>query len=201
MDKYEELISRARKRGWTRQSALVYVEEHHIVPLHAGGHDGSENKVFLSYGEHIEAHSLLHERDGRIEDLWACNMMKGWMNKLELRREISRKNGSNSKKYTGVPRDQATIAKIAQKMKGRKPSAFTIQRSIEVHTGSILTEDHKRKIGEKSCASHSKQYIISLPSGEEKLITNLAQFSRDHNLSKGNMVARGKAKGFLCRPL
>lgn len=102
MDRYEELVLGAKNRGWTRSTAPCYVEEHHIIPRHAGGSEDSSNKVFFIWAEHVLSHKLLYERDGKIEDLWAYNMMRGWMNRIELRREISKKNGSNSKKYRGT---------------------------------------------------------------------------------------------------
>tara|TARA_R110000850_G_scaffold116997_1_gene233222 strand:- start:3736 stop:4449 length:714 start_codon:yes stop_codon:yes gene_type:complete len=57
--KYDELISKAKARGWTRSTAEVYIEMHHIIPKSLGGSDKKENIVALTGQEHYEAHRLL----------------------------------------------------------------------------------------------------------------------------------------------
>lgn len=56
---YNLLISKARDRNWTKDSAPVYVERHHIIPRCMGGTNSQENLIFLSYNEHCLAHLLL----------------------------------------------------------------------------------------------------------------------------------------------
>jgi group I intron endonuclease len=65
------------------------------------------------------------------------------------------------------------------------------------------SEETKKKIGD----SNSKiTWQITYPSGEIKIIQNMAQFCRDNNLNKGHMwsISQGKQKhhkGFKCTKL
>jgi hypothetical protein len=42
--------------------------KHHIIPKHAGGTNESSNLIELTVEEHAEAHRLLYERHGNIQD-------------------------------------------------------------------------------------------------------------------------------------
>jgi hypothetical protein len=42
--------------------------KHHIIPKHAGGDDSANNIIELTVEEHAEAHRLLFEKYGRIQD-------------------------------------------------------------------------------------------------------------------------------------
>ena len=54
-------------------SKRIY-HNHHIIPRHAGGTDDPSNIVRLTVEEHAEAHRILYEKHGRIEDkiAWKC---------------------------------------------------------------------------------------------------------------------------------
>lgn len=56
---YQQLISKARDRNWSRKTAPCYVERHHITPKSLGGSDSDFNLVFLTLREHCVAHLLL----------------------------------------------------------------------------------------------------------------------------------------------
>lgn len=56
---YNALMSKAKTRNWTKQSAPEYVESHHIIPKSLGGLNISENLVCLTAREHCIAHLLL----------------------------------------------------------------------------------------------------------------------------------------------
>lgn len=45
--------------------------KHHIVPKHAGGSDHPSNIIELTIEEHAEAHKILYEQHGRIQDKMA----------------------------------------------------------------------------------------------------------------------------------
>lgn len=49
---------------------------HHVVPIHAGGSDTAENVIYLTPDQHAEAHKVLYERTGSIEDLASYQMIK-----------------------------------------------------------------------------------------------------------------------------
>lgn len=42
--------------------------KHHIIPKHAGGTDEASNLIELTVEEHAEAHRILYEQYGRIQD-------------------------------------------------------------------------------------------------------------------------------------
>lgn len=56
---YNNIISRAISRNWTKKTAPCYVEKHHIIPKSCGGLDIHENLVYLTAKEHFIVHHLL----------------------------------------------------------------------------------------------------------------------------------------------
>lgn len=56
------------------QHITIY-HTHHIIPKHMGGTDDHSNLVILSIDEHAEAHRVLYEKYGKIEDLWAFQLL------------------------------------------------------------------------------------------------------------------------------
>jgi len=56
---YYSLVSKAQKRGWTKQNTNVYLEEHHIIPKSFNGSNEPNNLVLLTAKEHYIAHKLL----------------------------------------------------------------------------------------------------------------------------------------------
>jgi CRISPR/Cas system CMR subunit Cmr4 (Cas7 group RAMP superfamily) len=67
--------------------------KHHIIPKHMGGSDDPENLIELTIEEHADAHRILFEKYGKIEDYWAWKGLSGQIGKEELLREISKNNG------------------------------------------------------------------------------------------------------------
>lgn len=71
---YNELISNALERNYTKCKTTISLETHHIVPRCIGGTDDSSNLVNLTIREHIIAHLLLAKIHGG--KLWyAANAM------------------------------------------------------------------------------------------------------------------------------
>lgn len=65
---------------------------HHIIPKHAGGTDDPSNLVSLTLEEHAEAHRLLYEKYGRIEDKVAWKALSNNKEEFEsARRELASK--------------------------------------------------------------------------------------------------------------
>jgi hypothetical protein len=64
-----------------------------------GGSDGSENLVELTIEEHAEAHRILFEKYGKIEDYWAWKGLSGQIGKEDILLEISKENGKRLGKY------------------------------------------------------------------------------------------------------
>lgn len=74
--------------------------KHHIIPKHMGGTNDPENIKALSIEEHAEAHRLLYEEHGKIEDRLAWLGLSGMIGREEIIKELmtenGKKNGKNS---------------------------------------------------------------------------------------------------------
>lgn len=74
--------------------------KHHIIPKHMGGTNDPENIKALSIEEHTEAHRLLYEEHGKIEDRLAWMGLSGMIGRDEIIKELmtenGRKNGNNA---------------------------------------------------------------------------------------------------------
>lgn len=58
--------------------------KHHIIPKHIGGSDDETNLVELSIEKHAEAHRLLYEHHGRLQDKLAWQGLAGIISNQEL---------------------------------------------------------------------------------------------------------------------
>ena len=67
--------------------------KHHIIPKHMGGTNDPENIKSLSIGEHAEAHKVLYEVHGKIEDRLAWLGLSGMIEREEIIRELMVENG------------------------------------------------------------------------------------------------------------
>lgn len=92
----------------------------------------------------------------------------------------------------GKNHSQETIDRIKKSKKGQKPSKEAIQKSIEARLGKPQTEYQKQKARE----ANQKTWKVITPEGNEKIITNLRQYSLERGLDPGNMmhVARRRQK-------
>ena len=59
-----------------------------------GGSDDPSNLIELTIEEHAEAHRILFEKYGKVEDLWAWKGLSGQIGKDEILREICKNNGN-----------------------------------------------------------------------------------------------------------
>lgn len=78
-------------------SKRIY-HNHHIIPRHAGGTDDPSNIVRLTVEEHAEAHRILYETHGKIEDKIAWKCLSGKTSETEADfRELYRQAGLQSR--------------------------------------------------------------------------------------------------------
>jgi hypothetical protein len=111
--------------------------KHHIIPRHAGGTDDPSNLIELTVEEHAEAHRLLYEQHGRLEDKRAWLGLSKIMTGEEIIRDILKQ-----------PKTEEHKRKISEAHKG-KPKPWLIGSSNG--SGNLRkpkTEEHKRKISE-----------------------------------------------------
>jgi hypothetical protein len=57
--------------------------KHHIIPRHMGGSDDPSNLVELTIEEHAEAHRMLYEQYGKVEDKIAWQSLAGLIPKAD----------------------------------------------------------------------------------------------------------------------
>lgn len=83
-----------------------------------GGADDASNIVELTVEEHAEAHRLLYEEHGKIEDYFAWKGLAGLIGKEELILELNREQARRF--HTGKKRSAQTRKRISEATKGSK---------------------------------------------------------------------------------
>lgn len=112
--------------------------KHHIIPRHMGGSDDPSNIVELTIEEHAEAHRILYEQYGKLEDKLAWMGLSNMISKKEIiyklltkpkseewkqknrKPKVSNKNYFGNKNAVGnnKPKSEEHKLKIAQAHKG-----------------------------------------------------------------------------------
>lgn len=168
-----------------------YYENHHVIPTKLGGNDVNENKVYLTYREHVVAHYLLTKmcRSGqnRCKMLTAFHAMVYMRNQdnqrikkiLPLRYlELAKKSIVEARR--GTKRSEETRRRIAasrvyptgkdhpnygMKHTEETKDAIRLCRSVQSPTfaGKKHTEETKRKISVTKTGVSIKRTIISCP--------------------------------------
>lgn len=77
------------------QQKIIY-HRHHIIPRHMGGTDDLSNIVKLTIEEHVNAHKLLYEKYGKIEDRLAWQGLSGLIGKDDIILQLMCENGRRS---------------------------------------------------------------------------------------------------------
>lgn len=103
-------------------STVIY-HIHHIIPRHAGGTNNPSNLVKLTIEEHAEAHRLLWEKHGRLEDkiAWlglsgltqeAANIGQELATKAKKDPSVRRKMSLAKKEHWNAPEYQEKMQRI-----------------------------------------------------------------------------------------
>jgi hypothetical protein len=127
--------------------------KHHITPKHMGGSDDPSNLIELSVEEHAEAHRLLYERNGLIEDLIAWKCLSGRTITEEDRILLSI---SGFRKYMSVPENRLlwkNHIRLARKKQ-------------------VITETHRRNIGKSMKRAYEEGRKSYVRPSEEYLKEN-----------------------------
>ncbi len=106
--------------------------KHHIVPKHMNGSNDPQNIIELSIEEHANAHKVLYEMHGKLEDYLAWKGLTGQISRADLLIELYRQNGKiQGKKNKGKTAWNRGLSMTEeQKQKLRKPKS----------------EEHKQKL-------------------------------------------------------
>lgn len=177
--------------------------KHHIIPRHAGGSDDPSNIVELTIEEHAEAHRLLYEQYGRLEDKWAWLGLSGQIGKDEILREIAMSQ-KGKKKPEGFGEKISAFRKTFKYSEESKKKIGNSNRG-KIRTPEQIEKIRQSRIGKKQ-SEHQKQVVAEMrqktykltdPNGNEFVITNLSKFCRENNLDQGNICAN-RTKGWTC---
>jgi hypothetical protein len=158
------------------------LHKHHIVPRYAGGTDDPTNLVELTVPAHAEAHRLLYEQHGKLQDKLAWLLLSRMTEEAEqtrleilrspevrakmrlarLGKSLSPESRAKVSAYqTGRTRSAETCAKISVAKKGCKNPHLGRERSLETRakisayqTGRTRSAETRAKI---SAARKHKQ--------------------------------------------
>ena len=109
------------------------LHKHRIIPGHMGGTYSKENVILLTVEQHAEAHKVLWETNGLIEDYLAWKGLAGLIGKDEILRLIPHNGWHHTKEFKqkignfhrGRKRSLETRQKMSQSTIGKpKPGAF-----------------------------------------------------------------------------
>lgn len=141
---YDELISRGVNRGWTKKSAPVYVESHHIIPRSKGGSNHKDNLVILTAKEHFIAHHLLwkiHRDRSTFFALWA--MMHDTRNNRIYFRDIP-KSRENAAKFIVRRGEDHPLYGVGHSKESRlKMSKSHMGKSLTIETRMKMSDSRK----------------------------------------------------------
>jgi hypothetical protein len=178
--------------------------KHHIIPKHIGGTDDPSNLIELTIEEHANAHRLLYEKYGRIEDKFAWLGLSGQIGKDDILRELSKlqkgkkKPNGHGAKVSAFRKtfrySEESKLKISLSKKGKKLSHEHKQKIANSLVGKVNTEYQKQRVAE----TRQKTYILKNPNGEVFEVTNLSKYCREHELDQGNISAN-RTKGWSCK--
>lgn len=119
------------------------MHKHHKIPRHAGGTDSANNIILLTVEQHADAHKLLWEQHGKLQDKLAWKMLSSKTEEAELIRvELSKLGFQNM--LADPERKSSWINNISTTLTGRKQSDKTkIKRAISLrnaHKDPILKQ-------------------------------------------------------------
>jgi hypothetical protein len=190
---YFSIVDKALARAWTKKTAPVYVESHHIVPKSILK---NEEVVLLTAREHFICHLLLpkmlvgKDRDKMMYALWNISHHMKDLRKLKI----------NSTTYSTLK--EQYVKMLSKNNSGKNNSTYGLIGNKHPAFGYKHTEEHKSYI--KSIMSgtknpmygkkHKESFYIkkcknySFVHSNQKIdVFNLREFCRNNNLDQGAM--------------
>lgn len=152
--------------------------EHHILPTFMGGQDVDDNKITLSYKDHVNAHYLLaicfdKNTDEYRKNIWAANILTRWADSpVDLKKYLSeiaiQRNKEHGNSFKGKKHTLETKLIISENRKGKLVSVNN------PNYGKPLSEERKKHLslcrkGTKS-SEETKMKISAYQKGRPKSI-------------------------------
>ena len=172
--------------------------KHHIIPRHMGGTDDPSNLVTLTIEEHAEAHRILYETYGKVEDKVAWMSLAGLAPKSELMREIHQ---LGRRKADALMKEKYGITNPGQLPHNRKATSERLKRLHSLGkaspppnwTGKHHDAETKKTIG----AANS---ILQSGSKNSQFGTMWITVGKSNTkISKDSTIPEGWRKGRVCK--
>lgn len=130
--------------------------KHHIIPKHMGGTDDSDNIIELSIEEHAEAHRILYETYGKIQDKVAWMGLAKMAPMKELIAELQRESklGKNNPMFgkaapnRGIKRPGIGGRKKGTKWSKEERKNQTLTRSTSGYYDYLKSPERAKKISD-----------------------------------------------------
>jgi hypothetical protein len=188
---------------------------HHIIPKHMGGTDDPSNLIELTIEEHAEAHRILYEQHGKVEDKRAWLGLAKMMSKEEIIYEIisqpkseewkekNRKPKSNTEKYFGNTNAKGNAGKakstehkkkISESHKGMKKDWLIGNKNGTVLKGRKKTQEHQQAINEMLNSPEVKEKIAASWANKPILKCPICGTEGKHNMNRYHFNNCKKAK-------
>jgi hypothetical protein len=139
---------------------------HHIIPKHAGGTNEPSNLVRLTVTEHAEAHRLLYEQYGKVQDKTA------W---LMLSAQINKPAGA----FTGHTHSAKSRLQMSAAQKGRPKTQAHKQKIRQANLGHTVNNETREILAQ----AHRRKALMSYNGSTPLLINNIKAFCQEYNLS------------------
>lgn len=116
---------------------------HHIIPKHMGGTDDPANLIELTVEEHAEAHRLLYEQHGNLQDKIAWLALCGRIGQEEILR-MKQGLGMKGKTHTpeAIAKMKESCAKRTQRQKENGVLEQANKKRSESHKGKKKSAEH-----------------------------------------------------------
>lgn len=119
--------------------------KHHIVPKHQGGTDDKSNLIELTVEEHAEAHRLLYEKHGLLQDKLAWLGLAGLMDTADIVRTLQSEGMQGEKNpMFGKPAHNRGVKRPG--IGGRKKGSTWSDKERALQTEIRNAPEHKEKM-------------------------------------------------------
>jgi len=191
---YFNIIDAGLKRNWTKKTAPVYVEGHHICPKSLIKND---DIVYLTAKEHFICHLLLpkmlegKDKDSMLYALWNISHHMKDLRKIKI----------NSSIYNTLKEQYSKM--VSEKNSGKNNPIYGLIGNKHPAFGYKHTEEHKKYIKSLTSGTNNPMYgkkhqesfytkkckNYSFICNNEKIdVFNLREFCRINNLDQGAMT-------------
>ena len=122
-----------------KKKADTLYETHHIIPLSHNGPDIEENTIDITFTEHKQAHRIIADLSGNIEDKQAADMMSGKKDEdlLRSQRQKAAYISHISQRKEGKGRFSSTFQSERGKLSAAAPSSISFSNEKAVALGRL----------------------------------------------------------------